>query len=279
MTADLKRNASRLCRKKKSEKERDMVETEKIIEVVKRTKPFFRDREAVGNIRVKGLADYATQVDDGVQKFLAEELKKMYPDIGFLGEESYAGEQVSGRMWIVDPVDGTTNLIHHYRQSVVSVALASEGEIVLGIIYHPYTEELYCAEAGKGAYKNGVPIHVSPVKELSHSLIAVGTSPYYHEYAADNFAVFQKIFLQCEDIRRSGSAAFDLAHVAEGSTEAYFERNLKIWDYAAGLLLIREAGGDVTDYEGNPIRLTSTINNIVADNGHLGEEIRAIINE
>ena len=92
------------------------------------------------------------------------------------------------RMWIVDPVDGTTNLIHHYRQSVVSVALASEGEIVLGIIYHPYTEELYCAEAGKGAYKNGVPIHVSPVKELSHSLIAVGTSPYYHEYAADNFA-------------------------------------------------------------------------------------------
>ena len=184
-----------------------MVETEKIIEVVKRTKPFFRDREAVGNIRVKGLADYATQVDDGVQKFLAEELKKMYPDIGFLGEESYAGEQVSGRMWIVDPVDGTTNLIHHYRQSVVSVALASEGEIVFGIIYHPYTEELYCAEAGKGAYKNGVPIHVSPVKELSHSLIAVGTSPYYHEYAADNFAVFQKIFLQCEDIRRSGSAA------------------------------------------------------------------------
>lgn len=256
-----------------------MVETEKIIEVVKRTKPFFRDREAVGNIRVKGLADYATQVDDGVQKFLAEELKKMYPDIGFLGEESYAGEQVSGRMWIVDPVDRTTNLIHHYRQSVVSVALASEGEIVLGIIYHPYTEELYCAEAGKGAYKNGVPIHVSPVKELSHSLIAVGTSPYYHEYAADNFAVFQKIFLQCDDIRRSGSAAFDLAHVAEGSTEAYFERNLKIWDYAAGLLLIREAGGDVTDYEGNPIRLTSTINNIVADNGHLGEEIRAIINE
>ena len=83
----------------------------------------------------------------------------------------------------------------------------------------------------------------------AEGLIAVGTSPYYHEYAADNFAVFQKIFLQCEDIRRSGSAAFDLAHVAEGSTEAYFERNLKIWDYAAGLLLIREAGGNVTDYE------------------------------
>lgn len=255
-----------------------MVETEKIIEIVKRTKPFFLDREAAKDIRVKGLADYATQVDVGVQKFLAEELGKLYPDIGFLGEESYAGEAVSGSMWIVDPVDGTTNLIHHYRQSVVSVALASEGEIVLGLIYHPYTEELYWAKAGKGAYKNGAPIHVSPVKELSHSLVSVGTSPYYHEYAAKNFAAIEKIFLQCEDIRRSGSAAFDLAHVAEGSSEAYFERNLKIWDYAAGLLLIREAGGSVTDYEGNQIRLTSTVNNVVADNGHLGEEIRRIIN-
>ena len=256
-----------------------MVETEKVIEVIKRTKPFVLNREIAKNIRVKGLADYATDVDMSVQKFLEEELKKCYPNIGFLGEESYAGEAVSGNMWIVDPVDGTTNLIHNYRQSVVSVALASEGEIVLGIIYHPYTEEIYWAEAGKGAYKNGKTIHVSLVEELSHSLISVGTSPYYHEYAAQNFSVIEKVFLQCEDIRRSGSAAFDLAHVAEGSTEAYFERNLKIWDYAAGLLLIREAGGRVTDYEGNEIRLTNTINNIVADNGYLGEKLREIIND
>ena len=134
-----------------------MVEIEKVIEIVKRTKTFFMDREIVKNIRVKGLADYATEV------------KKICPDAGFLGEESYAGEAVSGKMWIVDPVDGTTNLIHNYRQSMVSVALASNGEIVLGIIYNPYTEEIYWAEAGKGAYKNENQIHGSCVKELSHS--------------------------------------------------------------------------------------------------------------
>ena len=259
------------------EKKLYMVEIEKVIEIVKRTKTFFMDREIVKNIRVKGLADYATEVDVSVQKFLEEELKKICPDAGFLGEESYAGEAVSGSMWIVDPVDGTTNLIHNYRQSMVSVALASNGEIVLGIIYNPYTEEIYWAEAGKGAYKNENQIHVSCVKELSHSLISVGTSPYYHENAAQNFAAMERVFLQCEDIRRSGSAAFDLAHVAEGSVEAYFERNLKIWDYAAGLLIIREAGGRVTDYEGNEIKLTTTINNVVADNGYLGGKLRELI--
>ena len=254
-----------------------MVEIEKVIEIIKRTKPFFMNREIAKNIRVKGLADYATEVDISVQRFLAEELKKYYPDIRFLGEENYNGEAVSGSMWIVDPVDGTTNLIHNYRQSMVSVALANDGEIILGVIYHPYTEEIYWARAGKGAYKNGKLIHVSSVKKLSHSLISVGTSPYYHEDAAKTFSVAEKVFLQCEDIRRSGSAAFDLAHVAEGSTEAYFERNLKIWDYAAGLLLIREAGGHITDYQGNEIKLTDTVNNIVADNGYLGEKLREII--
>ena len=244
-----------------------MVDIEKVIEIVKQTKTFFMNREIVKNIRVKGLADYATEVDVSVQKFLEQELKKICLDAGFLGEESYAGEAVSGSMWIVDPVDGTTNLIHNYRQSMVSVALASNGEIVLGIIYNPYTEEIYWAEAGKGAYK----------KENSRSLISVGTSPYYHENAVQNFAAMEKVFLQCEDIRRSGSAAFDLAHVAEGSVEAYFERNLKIWDYAAGLLIIREAGGCVTDYEGNEIKLTTTINNVVADNGYLGGKLRELI--
>lgn len=256
-----------------------MVEIEKVIEIVKRTKPFFMNREKAKNIRVKGLVDYATEVDVSVQKFLEQELKKSYPDAGFLGEESYAGEAVSGSMWIVDPVDGTTNLIHNYRQSMVSVALASNGEIVIGIIYNPYTDEVYWAVAGNGAYKNEKQIHVSSVKELSHSLISVGTSPYYHEYATRNFSAIEKVFLNCEDIRRSGSAAFDLAHVAEGSVEAYFERNLKIWDYAAGLLLIKEAGGCVTDYEGKEIKLTNTINNVVADNGYLGGKLRGIINE
>lgn len=256
-----------------------MVETEKLIGIIKSTRPFFENRKAAGTIRVKGRADYATQVDDSVQRYLFDEFHKLYPEIGFLGEENYSGENVSGAMWIVDPVDGTTNLIHDYRQSAVSVALAVDGKIVLGIVYNPYTDELYLAKAGQGAYKNGEKISVSAVSDMEHSLISIGTSPYYHEYAEQNFEIFKKIFLQCEDIRRSGSAALDLARVAEGSCEAYFERNLKIWDYAAGMLLVTEAGGMVRDYEGVPVGTDRTVNDIVADNSKLGEALLKILNE
>lgn len=256
-----------------------MVETEKLIGIIKSTRPFFENRKAAGTIRVKGRADYATQVDDSVQRYLFEEFHKLYPEIGFLGEENYSGENVSGAMWIVDPVDGTTNLIHDYRQSAVSVALAVDGRVVLGIIYNPYTDELYHAKAGQGAYKNGEKISVSAVSDMEHSLISIGTSPYYHEYAEQNFEIFKRIFLQCEDIRRSGSAALDLARVAEGNCEAYFERNLKIWDYAAGMLLVTEAGGMVRDYEGMPIGTDRTVNDIVADNSKLGETLLKILNK
>ncbi|MBP3489274.1 MAG: inositol monophosphatase [Roseburia sp.] len=256
-----------------------MVETEKLIEIIKSTKPFFENRAAAGDIKVKGRADYATQVDESVQRYLLDEFAKLYPEIGFLGEENYSGENVSGATWIVDPVDGTTNLIHDYRQSAVSVALAVDGQIVLGIIYNPYTDELYYAGAGKGAYKNGKKISVSAVCDMEHSLISIGTSPYYHEYAENNFEVFKKIFLQCEDIRRSGSAALDLARVAEGSCEAYFERNLKIWDYAAGMLLVEEAGGKVTDYAGTRIGTDVTVNDVVAGNFKLQEALLNILNK
>lgn len=256
-----------------------MVEIEKIIEIVKGTKPLITDRAAAGNIRVKGRADYATQVDDSVQKYLYREFHSLYPEIGFLGEETYSGEKVDGTMWIVDPVDGTTNLIHDYRQSTVSAALVREGQIALGIIYNPYTDEVYFAEAGKGAYKNGEKISVSTVSDMEHSLILIGTSPYHREYAEKNFEIFKKIFMQCEDIRRSGSAALDLTKVAEGSCEAYFERNLKIWDYAAGMLLVEEAGGKVTDYEGVRIGTDATVNDVVAGNSKLQETLLTILNE
>lgn len=256
-----------------------MVGIEKIIEIVKGTKPLITDRTAAGNIRVKGRADYATQVDDSVQKYLHREFHRLYPEIGFLGEETYSGEKVDGTMWIVDPVDGTTNLIHDYRQSAVSVALAVDGQIVLGIIYNPYTDELYFGESGKGAYKNGEKISVSTVGDMEHSLILIGTSPYHREYAEENFEIFKKVFMQCEDIRRSGSAALDLARVAEGSCEAYFERNLKIWDYAAGMLLVEEAGGKVTDYAGTRIGTDVTVNDVVAGNCKLQEALLNILNK
>lgn len=279
---DVRNTRTRCYNRKKMRREREngiMVEAEKLIEIVKGTKTFFENRAAAGNIRVKGRADYATQVDDSVQKYLYREFQNLYPEIKFIGEETYSGEKVEGSMWIVDPVDGTTNIIHDYRQSAVSVALAEDGKIVLGIIYHPYTDELYLAEAGKGAYKNGQKISVSAVSDMEHSLISVGTSPYHREHAEKNFEMFKRVFLQCEDIRRSGSAALDLAHVAEGSIEAYFERNLKIWDYAAGMLLVEEAGGYVTDYEGARIGTEVAASDVAAVNSKLQNALLKILVE
>ncbi len=248
------------------------IDIERIIEIIKNAKEFFENKNAIESVKVKGVADYATLVDYSVQKYLQEEFEKLYPEIGFLGEEDYSGESIKGYTWIVDPVDGTTNLIHNYRESAVSVALSDGERIVLGVIYNPYTDDVYYAKRGSGAYRNGELINVSKVKDMQHSLISIGTSPYNHEYAEENFKIFKKIFLQCEDIRRCGSAALDLVRVASGQCEAYFERNLKIWDYAAGMLLIEEAGGMVTNFCGKPIGMEKA-NNIVAGNADIAQII------
>ena len=181
-------------------------------------------------------------------------------------EVDFAVQQfIRGHLEELDPVDGTTNLIHDYRASVISLALMQKGSVVLGMIYNPYTDELFSAQKGEGSYCNGQKIEVSGAETMEKCLIAIGTSPYYKEMAEENFKVFQAIFKDCQDIRRSGSAALDLAYVACGRIEAYFERNLKIWDYAAGMLLVREAGGQVTDYRGNDAD-TEMISNITAAN-------------
>ena len=150
----------------------------------------------------------------------------------------------------MDPVDGTTNLIRDYKCSAVSLALFEKRQPIMGIVYDPYLKEMYFAKAGEGCWLNGKRITVSSIGTLEQSLIAIGTSPYYKELAEENFEVFKKLFQNSLDVRRSGSAAVDLAHVACGRIDCYLERNLKIWDYAAGMLLVREAGGVVWNYKG-----------------------------
>ena len=140
----------------------------------------------------------------------------------------------------------------------------------MGIVYQPYTEELFWAQEGKGAWLNEDRIFVSSTKELGKSLITIGTSPWKHELADKNFEMFKQIFLRCSDIRRTGSAALDLAYVACGRTEAYVECDLKPCDFAAGVLLVKEAKGTVTDYRGGEIDITAPPQ-IVAGNGHIGE--------
>lgn len=248
-----------------------MIDYKLVKQIVRQASNLFTDRESAGSIKEKGMCDFVTAVDEAVQNFIQKELQLLYPDILFMGEESTeASIDMNRLVWVLDPVDGTTNLIHDYKNSAISLALLNKKEVIAGIIYDPYLDEMYFAVKGKGAYLNEQPIHVSNAKSMNESLIAIGTSPYYKNEAADNFKTFEKIYMDCQDIRRTGSAALDLAHIACGRIEGYLEKKLKIWDFAAGALIVREAGGCVFDYEGND-RTMEPIGDVVAGNGSVAK--------
>ena len=242
------------------------VDVKELEELLRKAGDLFQDRTAAGRTKAKGVADYVTEVDVAVQQYIQAQLEQKYPQIQFLSEEKDNDEiDMNGRVWILDPVDGTTNLIHDYHASVISLALMEQGTVVLGMIYDPYMKELFLAEKGKGSFCNGQPVSVSRAETMEQCLIAIGTSPYYKQLAEKNFELFRAIFNDSQDIRRSGSAARDLAYVACGRLDGYLEKKLKIWDYAAGMLLVREAGGCVRDYQGTDCG-TDRMGDIVAAN-------------
>lgn len=222
-----------------------------IIELVKETKDIIKNREMASHVKEKGVADYVTQVDITVQNFLKEKLFILAPEIQFLGEETGLQDMDADCFWILDPVDGTTNLMHDYQHSVVSLALCNQKEIVMGIVYDPFHEEVFSAVKGKGSFLNGSPIHVSGAEKLCDTMIGIGTAK--RELADENFARFRRVFEHCQDVRRIGSAALELAYTACGRQGGYFEIYLNPWDYAAGMLLIQEAGGKVTDFTGRDL--------------------------
>lgn len=242
------------------------IEMEEIQGVVREAAKLFTDRSAVGMIREKGLYDYVTAVDEAVQQYIQEKLEALYPNIQFMGEEKDNSTiDMKGDVWVLDPVDGTTNLVHDYRNSAISLALISNREVILGIIYNPFSDEMYYAKKGEGSFLNGEKIHVSDAKAMGESLISIGTSPYFKDEAEENFKTFSQIFRECQDIRRCGAASLDLAHVACGRIDGYMENHLKLWDYAAGVLIVREAGGIVLNYEGQELQMELD-GNVVAGN-------------
>ena len=156
-------------------------------------------------------------------------------------------------MWILDPIDGTSNLIFGLEHSAVSLGLYDGERIVFGVVYNPYREETFHAVRGRGSFLNGEPIHVRDAEGLADSLIFYGTNPYVRSSKEEFFRFVGEIMIRCVDVRRFGSAALDLAYVACGRSGGYIEQNLKPWDIAAGILLIEEAGGVVTGLKGEPI--------------------------
>ncbi len=202
--------------------------------------------------QAKGANDYVTQIDKDAEMAIIHKIKQSYPEHSFLGEESgeTAGESAEFQ-WIIDPLDGTTNFIKGIPHFAVSIALLHKGRLDQGVVFDPIRGELFTASRGQGAQLNGYRIRASKARDLSETVLATGL-PFKNKTQYADYAIsLNKIFHDCGDIRRAGSAALDLAYVAAGRHDGYWERGIKPWDIAAGELLVREAGGLVTDFSGN----------------------------
>ena len=200
-----------------------------------------------------GRANFVTAYDKKVQEFLFEKLAEVLPQAVFIGEEEEEHAALSeGYAFIIDPIDGTTNFMKGYNVSCISVGLLKDGVPDIGVVYNPYLKEMFQAIAGEGAFCNGKQIKVSE-HPLSEGLVLFGSAPYNAELAEKSFATAYKLFTHSLDIRRSGSAAIDLCSIAAGRAELFFEMLLSPWDYAAGALIVKEAGGVVSDMEGNAL--------------------------
>jgi len=218
---------------------------EKLMQIARTAGNFFSAGSLSRIDRKEGHANFVTNIDREVEEYLQQALLCLIPGSRVIGEEKENDALSDAPTWIVDPVDGTTNLIHDYRCSAVSIALCENRKPVAGLIWQPYMQEMFYAEAGRGASLNGKSIHVSETP-FDRALVAFGTSPYHTELAEKSMELALAYLHSCADVRRSGSAAVDLAYLACGRHDAFFELNLKPWDYAAGSLIVREAGGVVT---------------------------------
>ena len=227
-------------------------DTDKIISIVKDAGQIIlnaHDQESTITAK-EGKKNFVTKYDVAVQQYLCQALTQAVPDAEFVGEEGETNKDSKALRFIVDPIDGTTNFMQDYRASAISVAICEGNEPIIGIVYNPYSDELFYAEKGKGAYLNNKPIHVSD-RPLSDGLALFGTSPYHPENTDETFALLRKVFDYSRDIRRSGSAAIDICYVACGRCEIFFEKELQPWDYAAGTIIVRDAGGIALTYDGD----------------------------
>lgn len=275
------------------------VEVNEILPIVWRAARHFRNRNEVQSTEQKGFGNYVTAADKAVQQEIREALAGAYPSVQFFAEEKDNGDvDVNGDFWILDPIDGTMNLMRDYAHSAISLGYAQDGVLVLGVIYDPFRDEIFYGEQGRGAYLlreassvigadpcdhneltdsvNWSPIHVSSAQTLSESMVIFGTSPYDRDQFGNKYkeAVWQA-FMKAQDIRRFGAAVLDLAWVACGRAEVYFE-HVYPWDRAAGTVIVREAGGKVCSFDGSEVPVVGLHDIIVGAPGVV-DEVQEIV--
>jgi myo-inositol-1(or 4)-monophosphatase len=226
-------------------------------------------------IKSKNFNDFVSEVDVAAERAIIDTLKVAYPTHGFLGEESGSTSHQSDFIWIIDPLDGTTNFLHSFPQYCVSIALQYKGEITQAVIYEPNRNDLYTATKGRGAFLNDKRIRVSKCDKLQEALVGTGFPFRDFKYLDEYLSMLKSMIQITSGIRRAGSAALDLAYVASGALDGFWEIGLSPWDMAAGGLLIQEAGGIVTDLSGQAGWLAS--GNILVASPKIHSDMKAII--
>lgn len=216
-----------------------------------------------------------TEIDKKAEQLIIDRIKKRYPQHDFLGEESGSHKAASDYKWIIDPLDGTTNFTHGLPIFCTSLALEHKGEILLGAIYDPNSDELFTAERNKGAYLNNRRIHVSQATRLMESLIVTGFPYDIKENPYNAVQHFSNVLIECQAVRRLGSAALDLSYVACGRFDGFWEVALNPWDMAAGVLFVQEAGGKFTNFKGFPSDIYTP--NVLATNGLIHNQLVEVL--
>jgi myo-inositol-1(or 4)-monophosphatase len=233
-----------------------------------------RTLHAAKKIDYKSEANLVTQVDKRAEKIIIEMIRREHPGHAILAEES-APSGRSRYKWIIDPLDGTTNFAHTFPVACVSIALEKDGAVILGGVFDPFRNELFLAEKNRGATLNGRPISVSRTKRLHESLLCTGFPYDRRNFAETYLRIFAAFMVRCHGVRRTGSAALDICYVGCGRFDGFWELKLNPWDTAASSLVCAEAGGKLTDFEGNPYSIY--IPEALASNGRIHREMLAVL--
>ena len=242
-----------------------------ILSLVYEAKKFVFDENNLNFVKNKNPYDFVTKVDTDVSEFIKQELGKLYPDVGFMTEEEDK-HTFSDKIFILDPIDGTTNLVYDYKMSSISLAYAENGEVCFGVVFNPFSSEMFFGIKNKGSFlfdtSNGIGELLSQgvenytknrlytsKREMRNALIEFGASVSHKEMTDETFERGKRIFKNCLDLRRTCSTAIAICYIAAGRLDGYFEKIIKPWDYAAGELILREAGGCSSDWSGNALPL------------------------
>jgi myo-inositol-1(or 4)-monophosphatase len=245
----------------------------------------FHGRELA--VAYKGAVNIVTEADRQAERLIVERIRKVYPDHIIIGEEGTGGEEGSGTaaplpssparepIWFVDPLDGTTNFAHGFPFYCVSIGVEIDGRIAVGVVYDPVRRELFSAIQGKGAFCNGRRLRVSATEKLDQSLLVTGFAYNIRSSRRNNLGHFSRFSLRCRGVRRTGSAALDLCYVADGRLDGFWEMHLWPWDTAAGSLMVEEAGGRMSAFDGQPYQLR--VPELVASNGRIHDEMVGVL--